>query len=212
MHRFFADRQSRACDSTSQALLFLCLSSRYGQKSNIKRRRITFGNACNTLANAKTLFFACKIVANAKTYFFSFARLLQTPKRFFFACKIVASAKKYFSPFARLLQAPKSTFPHLQDCCKRQKVLFPICKIVASAANYFFPFARVLQAFPKTDRPLQKGMNSGKQRLAELPQAFIESGSGRMDLGAFLPPLWEMNSRQRSRDDGFFSSGWCTYS
>ena len=144
--------------------------------------------------------------------FFSLARLLQTPKRTFSHLQDCCKRQNVFFSLARLLQAPKSTFPHLQDCCKRQKVLFPICKIVASAANYFFPFARVLQAFPKTDRPLQKGMNSGKQRLAELPQAFIESGSGRMDLGAFLPPLWEMNSRQRSRDDGFFSSGWCTYS
>ena len=126
------------------------------------------------------------------------ATILQMPKRFFFACKIVANAKTFFF--------------RLQDCCKRQKVLFPICKIVASAANYFFRFARVLQAFPKTDKPLQKGMNSGKQRLAEAQQAFIKSGSGRMDLGAFLPPLWEMNSRQRSRDDGFFSFGWCACS
>ena len=184
MRRFFADRQSRACDANRQPCFFVSIPI-LRPKIKHQKGQITFGNACNNLANAKTLFF----------------RLQDCCKRqnvLFLICKIVANAKTFFF--------------RLQDCCKRQKVLFPICKIVASAANYFFRFARVLQAFPKTDKPLQKGMNSGKQRLAEAQQAFIKSGSGRMDLGAFLPPLWEMNSRQRSRDDGFFSFGWCACS
>ena len=141
----------------------MCLSPFYGQKSNIKRGKSLLEMLCNNLANAKTLFF----------------RLQDCCKRqnvLFLICKIVANAK--------------TSFFRLQDCCKRQKVLFPICKIVASAANYFFRFARLLQAFPKTDRPLQKGMNSGKQRLAEAQQAFIESGSGRMDLAHSYRPFW----------------------
>ena len=73
------------------------------------------------LQTPKRFFFACKIVANAKNYFFPFARLLQAPKRFF--------------SLARLLQAPKTTFSYLQDCCKRQKLLFPICKTVASISK-----------------------------------------------------------------------------
>ena len=71
------------------------------------------------------------------------------------ACNIVASAKNLFSPLATMLQTPKTTFFPLQQCCKRQKPLFPRCNNVANAKNHFFLVATILQAPKSTFRPLQ---------------------------------------------------------
>lgn len=43
----------------------------------------------------------------------------------------------------------QSAFGSLQDCCKRQKPLFPRGNSLASAKKYFSLVATMLQAFPK---------------------------------------------------------------
>jgi len=43
----------------------------------------------------------------------------------------------------------QSAFGSLQDCCKRQKPLFPRGNSLASTKKHFFLVATMLQAFPK---------------------------------------------------------------
>ena len=107
---------------------------------------IVFGNACNT-------------VANARKFFVRLATLLQTPKSFSWdlqqcckrrkvfrgICSIPANAKKFFEAFAAFLQTPKSFSGHLQHSCKRQKVFRAICSVPAKTKKFFMPFAAFLQ-------------------------------------------------------------------
>ena len=97
---------------------------------------IVFGNACNS-------------VANAKKFFVPFAAFLQRPKSFSghlqhsckdqkvsrSICSIPANAKKFFVPFAAFLQRPKSFSRHLQRCCKHFQKL---CAAFSALSKTFF--------------------------------------------------------------------------
>ena len=107
---------------------------------------IVFGNACNS-------------VANARKFFVRLATLLQTPESFSWdlqqcckrrkvlrgTCNSVANVERFFGAFAAFLQTPKSFSKHLQHSCKRQKVSRGICSIPANAKKFFVPFAALLQ-------------------------------------------------------------------
>ena len=107
---------------------------------------IVFGNACNS-------------VANAKKFFVRLATLLQTPKSFSWdlqqcckrqkvfrgTCNSVANAEKFFVGLATVLQTPKSFSWDLQRCCKRRKVLRETCNSVANVERFLGAFAAFLQ-------------------------------------------------------------------
>ena len=112
---------------------------------------IVFGNACNS-------------VANARKFFVRLATLLQTPESFSWdlqqcckrrkvlrgTCNSVANVERFFGAFAAFLQTPKSFSKHLQHSCKRQKVSRGICSIPANAKKFFVPFAALLQSISKS--------------------------------------------------------------
>ena len=107
---------------------------------------IVFGNACNS-------------VANARKFFVRLATLLQTPKSFSWdlqqcckrrkvfrgTCNSVANARKFFVGLATVLQTPKSFSWDLQQCCKRRKVLRETCNSVANAKKFVVGLAAFLQ-------------------------------------------------------------------
>ena len=107
---------------------------------------IVFGNACNS-------------VANARKFFVRLATLLQTPKSFSWdlqqcckrrkvfrgTCNSVANARKFFVGLATVLQTPKSFSWDLQHSCKDQKVSRGICSIPANAKKFLEAFAAFLQ-------------------------------------------------------------------
>ena len=109
---------------------------------------IVFGNACNS-------------VANAKKFFGAFAAFLQTSKwrkgrlqKFCKhqngendACRSSANTKKFFGAFAAFLQTPKSFSGHLQHSCKDQKVSRGICSV---AAKHFQKLCAAFRALSKT--------------------------------------------------------------
>ena len=116
---------------------------------------IVFGNACNS-------------VANARKFFVRLATVLQTPKSFSWhlqhsckpqkilrgLCSIPANPKKFFVALAAFLQIPKSFSRRLQHSCKDQKVSRGICSIPAKTKKFLEAFAALLQAFPKALRCL----------------------------------------------------------
>ena len=118
---------------------------------------IVFGNACNS-------------VANAKKFFVGLATVLQTPKSFSWdlqqcckrqkvlreTCNSVANARKFFVGLATVLQTPKSFSWDLQQCCKRRKVLRETCNSVANVERFFEAFAAFLQTPKSFSRHLQR--------------------------------------------------------
>ena len=115
---------------------------------------IVFGNACNS-------------VANARKFFVRLATLLQTPKSFSRdlqqcckrrkvfrgTCNGVANAKKFFVRLATVLQTPKSFSRDLQRCCKRQKIFRWTCNSVANAKKFFAGLATLLQTLSIPELP-----------------------------------------------------------
>ena len=107
---------------------------------------IVFGNACNS-------------VANARKFFVRLATLLQTPKSFsghlqrsckgpfshFGVCRTSARALFPILAFAELLQARFSPFWRLQNFCKGPFSHFGVCRTSASALFPILAFAELLQ-------------------------------------------------------------------
>ena len=117
---------------------------------------IVFGNACNS-------------VANARKFFVRLATLLQTPKSFSGdlqqcckrqkvfrgTCNSVANAEKFFVRLATVLQTPKSFSWDLQRCCKCQKVFRGTCSVSANAKRFFEALAGTLQTPKSFSKHLQ---------------------------------------------------------
>ena len=144
---------------------------------------IVFGNACNS-------------VANAKKFLGAFAAFLQTPKSFSKhlqhsckrqkvsrgICSIPAKTKKFLGAFAAFLQTPKSFSCHLQRCCKDQKVSRGICSIPAKTKKFLEAFAALLQSISKSSAlplALYQRHSSGIRILILSPNSRLECVSYR---------------------------------
>ena len=138
---------------------------------------IVFGNACNS-------------VANARKFFVRLATLLQTPKSFsghlqrsckgpfshFGVCRTSARALFPILAFAELLQARFSPFWRLQDFCKRAFPHFGVCRTSASAVFSILTFAELLQSPKSFSEHLQRSCKHFQKLCAAfsaLPKTFF---------------------------------------
>ena len=109
---------------------------------------IVFGNACNSVANAKKFFERLATVLQApKSFSWDLQQCCKRQKVFRGTCNSVANAKKFFGAFAAFLQTPESISRPLQHSCKRQKVSRGICSI---AAKHFQKLCAAFRALSKT--------------------------------------------------------------
>ena len=146
VRRFFADRQSRACDSTSQALLFLCLSPRHGQKSNIQGGKLLLEMLAGVPVRASENFlvFAGVPQGPRKTVW----RLRESRKsleKLFGVCGSSARAISSILTLAEVPQTPLSSFSCLRKFRKCSGELFGVCGSSASASGNALAFATPLQ-------------------------------------------------------------------
>ena len=91
-----------------------------------------FGNACNSVANAKKFFVGlATVLQTPKSFSWDLQRCCKHQKVFRETCNSVANARKFFVRLATVLQTPKSFSWDSQRCCKRWKVLRGTCSIAA---------------------------------------------------------------------------------
>ena len=115
---------------------FFCASPRYGQKSNIKRRRITLGNACGSLASASKNFLVFAGVPQvSRETFWRLRELRKCLGELFGVCGSPANATFYFFMLAEVPQTPLSSFSCLRKFRKGHFLHFDAC---GSSANAIF--------------------------------------------------------------------------
>ena len=108
---------------------------------------IVFGNACNTVANARKFFGAFAAFLQGRfSPFWCLQNFCKGPFSHFGVCRTSASALFPILAFAGLLQGPFSPFWRLQNFCKRAFSHFGVCRTSASALFPILAFAELLQA------------------------------------------------------------------
>ena len=124
---------------------------------------IVFGNACNSVANARKFFVRlATLLQTPKSFSWDLQRCCKRQKVFRGTCNSVANVERFFGAFAAFLQTPKSFSKHLQHSCKRQKVSRGICSIPANAKKFFVPFAAFLQRPKSFSGHLQRSCKDQK--------------------------------------------------
>ena len=118
---------------------------------------IVFGNACNSVANARKFFGAFAAFLQGRfSPFWCLQNFCKGPFSHFGVCRTSASALFPILAFAGLLQGPFSPFWRLQNFCKRAFSHFGVCRTSASALFPILVFAEVLQTPKSFSRHLQR--------------------------------------------------------
>ena len=161
MRRFFADRQSRACDSTSQALLFLCLSSRYGQKSNIQGGKLL-------------LEMLARVPQVSRETFWCLREFRKCLGKLFGVCGSPASNKKCFSAFAEVPQATKSTFQHLRKFRKSRGKCFGVCGYSRKSCGKCFGVCNTVASLSKGTLAVTARFSIGKPYMSRYLKVLLD--------------------------------------
>ena len=146
-----------------------------------------FGNACNSVANARKFFVGLATVLQTLK---SFSKHLQQrckhQKVFQSTCSVSAKTKKFFGALAAFLQTPKSSPRRLRKFRKRQKALRSTCGSSANAKKLSETLAEVPQtpkSSPRRLRKFRKRPSPGARRLMLSSNSRIEEAEAVCDGG-----------------------------
>ena len=114
---------------------------------------IVFGNACNSVANARKFFVRlATMLQTPESFSWDLQQCCKRQKVFRSTCRNATNAKKFFEALAASLQRPKSFSRHLQHFCKRQKVFRGICSTrhLQRCCKHFQKLCAAFSALSKT--------------------------------------------------------------
>ena len=147
---------------------------------------IVFGNACNSVANARKFFVGlATVLQTSKGFSGHLQRSCKRQKVFRSICSIAANAKKFLGAFAAFLQTPKSFSCHLQRSCKGPFSHFGVCRTSARALFSILAFAELLQARFSPFWRLQKFCKHQKVSRGICSVAASISKSSALPLGLY---------------------------